>query len=147
MATIYLKKTLGGFVPNDEEGREIAKGIKLDEVIKCEFTRPRNLRFHNLFFGLLGLVYENTDGQFKSVDHLLTVVKVGIGHCFWTILKDGTQIPHTLSISFARMDEDLFRAFFNKAVDYIIAAILPVGKAQLESEVFSMLGFDLSNLR
>ena len=143
MSEAYLRRTLSGFAPEDDE---VLKGIPLGEVIKVTWTRPRNYKFHKYFFALLKLVCENTE-QFKSAKHLLYAVKVGIGHADLIRLKDGTEIWFPHSISFSKMDEDQFRAFFNKSVDWIIANVLPVGKSELESELFSLLGYDLNNLR
>lgn len=146
MSKVFLRRTLSGFAPDDENGKEVIKGIKVGEVIKCEITRPRNVKFHRLFFGLLNLVYENTE-QFKSVEHLLTVCKIGIGHADLVKLQNGQEYWHPRSISFAVMDEDQFRTFWDRSVNWLIANVLPVGKSELESELFSLLGYDLNNLR
>lgn len=145
MTTAYLRKTLSGFCLDDSED-ESCKAISLGEVIKVEWSRPRNARFHKYFFAMLKLIYKNTE-NFKSIQHLLAVIKIGIGHADLTVLKDGTEYWYPRSISWAAMDDDDFRAFFNKSVDWIIQNVLPVGKSELESELFSMLGYDLSNLR
>lgn len=147
MSAIYLRKTLGGFCPDDEDGVEAIKGIPLGEVIKAEWSRPRNYKFHKYFFAMLKLIVENTDGRFKSSKHLLQAVKIGVGSCDLITLKDGTEIWFPHSISFAKMGEDQFRDFFNKAVDWVILNVLPVEKHELERELFSMLGYDLSHLR
>ena len=141
---LLVAKHLGSLRPVDDAGTEVLRSIKQGEVLRVEIKRPRNVRFHRLFFGLLNLVYENVEG-YKSVEHLLTHVKIGIGHADAMIAQDGTTIWHPRSISFAKMDEESFRAFWNKAVDFIVLHILPVEKAELEREVFELLGINLDN--
>jgi hypothetical protein len=140
---VFVAKHFGALRPVDPVGEDAIAKIKHGEIVAVDLIRPRNGKFHRLFMGgLLALIYENTDGRFKSIDHLLTVVKIGIGHADLITLKDGTERWHPRSISFAKMDEDSFRAFFNRAVDYIIANILPVDKPDLEREVYERVGID-----
>ena len=141
MVEILMQKHFASFRPIDEAGEENLKGIAHGEVVKITLTRHRNLKFLRLFFGLLQLVQANTE-QFKSVEQLLVAVKIGIGHCDYMSFR-GELVPLPKSISFAEMDEDSFRLFWNKAVDLVIAEIMPVDRADLEREVFLMIGIDL----
>lgn len=145
---ILLQKRLGALRPLDDTATEALRAFQEGEVVSIELPkRPRNVGHHRLFFALLNLVYENTEGRFVSVDHLLTAVKIGIGHADLIALRDGTEIWHPRSISFAKMDQLAFRQFWDKSVDWIIANVLPVGKNELENEVFGLLGFNLESAR
>lgn len=145
---LLLQKRLGALRPLDDSATEALRTFSEGEVISIDMPkRPRNVNHHRLFFALLNLVFENTDGRFVSIDHLLTAVKIGTGHADLIALRDGTEIWHPKSISFAKMDQTAFRQFWDKAIDWIIANVLPVGKRELENEVFGLLGFDLENAR
>lgn len=146
MPKILLQKRLGALRPLDDAAETALRVFSEGEVVSIELPkRPRNVNHHRLFFGLLNLVFENTDGRFVSVEHLLTAVKIGTGHADLIALRDGTEIWHPRSISFAKMDQAQFRAFWDKAVDWILANVLPVGKRELEQEVFALLGFNMEN--
>ena len=142
MADFLFAKHFTSLRPTDESGQEFLRGLGTGEIVKVTVTRPRNVRFHRLFFALLNLVYENTE-TFASVEQVLTTVKYGIGH-FDTVIVNGQEEKHPRSISFARMDQDQFRQFWDRAVDYVIANILPANRADLEREVFEMIGIDLN---
>src|SRR3990167_7818324 len=111
MATdLIMRKRLGSLWPADPASEETLKLLKQGEDIRVTITKPRNLQFHKLFFALVNLVYENTE-NYQSADHLLTVIKVGIGHCELVHAPDGQLVAHVKSISFASMDDVEFRAF------------------------------------
>ncbi len=44
------------------------------------------------------------------------------------------------SISFAKMDQTAFRAFFDRAVELIITKIVPITKDHLEQRIYDILG-------
>lgn len=148
MSRVLLQKRLGALRPIDKIGTDALSVFQEGEVISIDTPKkPRNVNHHRLFFALLNLVFENTEGRFVSVDHLLTAIKIGIGHADLIALRDGTEIWHPRSISFASMDQAAFRAFWDKAVDFILAHVLPVGRDELENEVFGLLGMNLENAR
>lgn len=138
MTDLYMQRRLGSLWPVDDAGRiALEESVGVGEAVKVTVTKPRNGRFHRLFFSLLNLVAENTD---YTTDQLLHLVKIGIGHVDWVML-DGKQVPVPKSISFAKMDDTEFRKFFNRALDFICQKVIPgTNKGDLEREVFAMLG-------
>jgi|HubBroStandDraft_1064217.scaffolds.fasta_scaffold21533_5 hypothetical protein len=148
MVALFLRRSLSGFRPDDEESESALANMPVGELYRAEITKPRNPINHRRFFALLGLVYKNTDGRYKSLDVLREIVTIGVGHCDTSVIKvNGETFTHhtARSIAWSKMDETEFWPFWNRAVDYIIAEILPgVGKAELEREVFSILGIDLT---
>lgn len=107
---------------------------------------PRNERFHRYFFGIVGLVAENTD---YTPDQVLTLIKIGIGHVD-TIVMPGSGEPVYMprSISFAKMDEPQFRDFVDRSIKFILQRILPgVASEDFERELFERLGIDLNNIK
>jgi hypothetical protein len=138
MGALFVKHN-GSLCPADDEAKEALSSIRDGEQIRADVRRLRNLRFHRLFFGLLNLVQANTN--YRSVDELLAVVKLGIGHVELVVTPDGDALWLPKSISFAKMDDLEFRRFWNRALDYILQKIIPgTNRADLEQEVYAMLG-------
>ena len=53
---IYLKKTLSGLKPIDQESEDNLKKIKIGETRLYKVTKPRNYKYHQKYFVLLNLV-------------------------------------------------------------------------------------------
>jgi hypothetical protein len=136
MATeLFMRRKLGSLWPIDDEGREVLQGLPTDADVRVTIKRARNVQFHRLFFGLLNLVAQS-GGPYDSADQLLTVVKIGIGHVDGIIMPDGSMAWHPRSISFAKMDETEFRAFYDRAVDFIVKQVMPgTEESALRAEV------------
>lgn len=146
----FFKKALGNtLVPSTEDARKWLAGVKVGEVLRIKASRPRNIKHHQKFFALLQLIYENQE-HYKSVNQILLAFKCHIGHGEWVISKkpmayrpDGsvsgwTPIelfePH--SISFAKMDQGEFEAFYDKAVDFVTTVVIPgLPKGDLEQQL------------
>ena len=140
--SLFIKRG-GALYPLDEA---ILHGIPDDTVIKCKWTRPRHGQHHRLFFALLKMVFDNQT-ECKTMDVLLSVVKLGTGHADVVRTAQGFYFSVPRSISFARMDQDQFNKFFNRAVDFIVADILPgIDKAALTAEVYNLAGIPMALL-
>lgn len=126
------------FLPYNQTALDVLLKCKLDEPVTIEVKRERNLAHHNKYFALLGKVYENQD-WYQSVEDISTAFKFAIGHTRKIKTRDGIhEIP--LSISFAAMDQAAFDAFYSKAVDFLVAKVIPgLNRAELEREVMEMI--------
>ena len=115
-----VKDRMGALRPADEHAEEALKGIKAGEYLKVELTRPRNIKFHRLFFALLTVVHHNLPEElelkYPTVERLLWEIKLQTGQFDLGESLSGKPyyIPH--SISFAKMDEDSFEKFFTEAI-------------------------------
>lgn len=140
MATeLFMRRKLGSLWPIDAEGEAAMRDLPTDADVRVTIRRARNVQFHRLFFGLLNLVAQS-GGPYDSADQLLTVVKIGIGHVDGIVLPDGSMAWHPRSISFAKMDETEFRAFYDRAVDFIIKHVMPgTSESALRAEVEAMI--------
>ena len=147
----FIKKS-GRLVPAFDEGLEVLAKIKNGDIIDVTFSRPRSQKFHKLFYAMLRIVFDNMTWEedmrmrmkYMRPDYLLQDIKLGIGHKYTFIFPSGRIREFSRSISFASMDEDEFSIFFNRAVDYIIAEIIPMDKTALLHEVYQMVGIPLS---
>lgn len=140
MIELLCVKSLGRLMPSDAVGMDALKAIAEGSTVTARLTQTRNIRFHRLWFALLQTVFE-AQSSFVTLDHMHDAIKLGIGFSEERVDLDG--VVHTIpkSISFAKLDEDGFRAFFDRAVDLIITKILPrVSRDDLEDRVFEILG-------
>lgn len=126
-------------VPVDALGEgELFKNV--GKEIKIKPTKPRNPKFHRLFFGMIGVVFEHQE-QYPTLEGMLDAIKIAVGHCDKIIGIDKKTYFIPRSISFAKMDQESFEQFYNRAFNLVITAILPnIGKDYLEQEIFTMCG-------
>ena len=121
--TAIMVKRLGGLRPAHDADAEMLRTVPENALLKVTWTRPRNIRFHNKFFAMLGIILAN-QVTYKSMDQLLHVCKLRIGHVEVQKTAQGdVEIPK--SISWAKMDETEFSAFYNRAVDWVLSEVIP----------------------
>ena len=129
---IRLKKWNGGLIPFDDEAREVLAKKKHGEMVEADIVTPRNYEFHKKFFLMLNLVYDNTD-EFKSLDNLLSYIKIMTGECD-IIEANGIAFRVPRSISFAKMDNEAFDRFYSSAVDECLK-LVPLEKETLAQQI------------
>lgn len=95
-------------VPMYESGRVALAKIAEGEVRQIEVKNPRNLKKHNLWMAILGLIVANSDGRWRSKDHLRKSVLIALGLYDLVMGVDGKLFPLPLSMDFDHMDEDDF---------------------------------------
>lgn len=142
----YFRRTLSGLVPAGKDEEERLRKIKVGAVVQCEITQPRNIRFHRRFFGMLNVVYLACD-QWSDIRELLIDLKFRVGlvdqhrvidHRTGEILAVIT-VPR--SISFAAMDDEAFREFFDRCVRVICEDMVPgLDDSVLRDEVLRAVG-------
>ncbi len=133
-----MVKRLGALRPTDDQGTEDMAKIPDGSLLKVTWTRPRNIRFHNKFFAMMGIVLKNQE-HYQSMDELLGVCKLRIGHV--TVVSTGYgTVCWPKSISFAKMDETEFSAFYDRAVDWVLREVIPgLQRQHLDAEVEDQL--------
>lgn len=136
MATkIMLAKQFGALRPIDTAGEEVISNMGNGEIVSVEIKRPRNVGHHRKLFALLGLVADNHP-TYTNVDLVLAAVKIELGHVDILERPNGERVPLPRSISFAKMDQSAFDAFYDGVVKLIVTRFLPgVNRADLEREV------------
>ena len=133
-----MAKKLNGLSPIDESGEAVIRKLGLGEIVSIEMKRPRNVKFHAKFFAMLNIIFQNQD-HYKSLDDLLEICKLAIGHCHTVETKFGlVKIPD--SISFAQMDESEFADFYDRACKWVIEEVIPgLDRQGLDEEVRAQL--------
>ncbi len=119
MEIILIKTLNGSFKPAYDCDYENAKKIKVNEPYVFSYKKPRNLRFHKKFFGLLNLVYQNQE-RYNNIDHLRRDLIIEAGFYDVRYNFQGVETFEPKSISFAKMDENEFSDLYNRCVDVVV---------------------------
>jgi hypothetical protein len=137
MAKTLMLRTLSGLQPTDDMGREALRGIKVGEHVAVEVTRPRNIRHHRLYWQLCQSIAEAVGAKAESVSD---VIKVRTGHV--TVVKTASGLMEfPRSISFAKMDQAGFSAFFDDACRVVCSEFIPHMKpSELRNDILRMTG-------
>ena len=124
----------------DIAGIEAIASLSHDELVTVRVTRPRNIKHHRLFFGLLNLVFRSQN-YYATSEHMLDDIKEAVGHYEVVPSKFGGTRRRPKSINFNSMDQTAFNEFYEKAMHFILTEILPrMDRADLEQRVYEILG-------
>lgn len=138
MARFLAKKRLGSLHPVDEQGESMLRKISPEDLLAVEVKRPRNGKFHRKFFAMLQIILEN-QSHYKSIDDLLDVCKLRVGHCRTIETRQG-EVKVPASISFASMDQSEFEAFYDRACAWVVEEVIPgLQRSDLDAEVEAQL--------
>jgi hypothetical protein len=130
---IIAYRTLNGFEVQESDREKIQK-MKLGKMVQIDVTSPRNIKFHRMFFGMLQEAFKNQD-QYTPFERFVDVIKLGIHHVDVIIMPNGFTTYKPKSISFAKMDNEAFSEFFDKAGHYIEDTFnIPWEDLKLEAE-------------
>ena len=117
------RRTLDGFAPASEEAQEFFAKTKLGQLVALSGTRPRNVKFHRLFFAMLRLISENSTPPIsrKAALHFAKLA-TGTGE----VVTDSRGETHFIpgSISFASMDQEAFDAFVKVAIPPLVGRFM-----------------------
>lgn len=121
------------FTAADEVSAEVLKEVPTDRESKLVITVPRNLKFHKKFFALLKVIVDYMDEETRlrhnifDSRELLQRLKIDLGlyslHIMGpnSTLPEGTCVYVPDSISFGKMDETKFAAFYKAVIGVAIA--------------------------
>jgi hypothetical protein len=133
MARLYLKKTLTGFVPADEETRMLGRKYKLGEIYKADVVKPRSYQHHKLCMALLNLTYQNQE-RYTNFEEFRKAVAMAAGHCEELHTLDGEVLKLPGSLSYDALDEVEFTQVM-AAMMTVCCGILGMNAPELEAEV------------
>jgi hypothetical protein len=105
---------------------DVIKGWPLGQGVRANVKKARDIVKHRKFFALVEVVThysEVYDTRAKALD----AIKLVAGHVDWMLSPvTGDMVPIPKSISFASMDDDTFKVFYNDAVNGVLKHILPM---------------------
>lgn len=138
MASLFLRVTPSGFVPQDEQAEAYRKALKLGQVVRAEVKIPRNYQHHKLIMALLTLTFRNLPEEYErlwpSFNQFRKAVAYEVGHREETILKDGTIIEGPGSLSYDALDEAAFTRVSGAMMTWC-ANLLDMHEPELAAEV------------
>ena len=122
---LFVKNTISGLVPCDDNDYEEKKKLKLGEVYQVTISRPRNYEFHKKYFALINCAWEclseNQTEFFKDINNFRKTMELNAGHCETIYSIERREfIEQVLSISFDKMDNDEFESLYNRVFDVIL---------------------------
>ncbi len=137
MKRAFFTRTLSGLTPDDDVAREMLRGIAVGRVVAVEVYRPRNLEFLRLYWAMASKI---ADAIGVETDNVSDVLKVKTGH-YTTVQTKSETLKFPRSISFAKMTEPEFKAFFERCCRIICTEWLPhMDHKQVQSELLEMMG-------
>lgn len=142
MVKFLAVKKLSALRPIDEAGEVALRSFGDGELVTVDVKKARNAKHHRMFWALMTVVWDNLDhGRYPTLDSFVAAVKIGTGHREVVFLSNNTEVYIPKSISFSKMDQTEFSAFYNLVCDLIAKHWLPgVSSAELRAEVSIMIG-------
>jgi len=142
MARVLFEKHFASLRPLDRAGENALSRFKQGDIVAVEIRKPRNAKFHRLYWSLITIVHDNMDGdRYPTPEDLHAAIKIAAGIRTQIQLPDGTIGFIPGSIAFHKMDEEAFSQFFGRVCDLISKHFLPgVSNEDLRAEVEVMIG-------
>ena len=117
---IYLVKQFNGmYKPAYDSDLEKSKKHKVNDIIKFEATKPRNIKFHKKFFSLINMVFQNQE-VYTDINNLRKELTKACGFYTEYVNHKGVTVYEAKSISFAKMDNTEFDELYNKFLDVVV---------------------------
>lgn len=140
---IYLAKTPSGHIigATEQDCEKLSK-VKANTVIRAQIKKMRNGALHRKFFALLNLVFANQD-HYKEFNHLLTDIKLRVGHYEEVVKFDGELMLLPKSINFDSMEDYQFQEFYSRVTAAVIHDYYydDIAESELENQVMQRLSF------
>lgn len=88
------------------------------ETIAFTWAPPRSPEFHRAHFALMKLIFESQDA-YTDPEALRAWLTVGAGHADIVPAPDGVLVAIPRSISYESLDDEAFRAFHARVLDFL----------------------------
>ena len=127
------RREYSGFVPASALAQEFFDKTKVGKLVELPGKKPRNAGFHRKYFQMVRIV---ADGAGILPDDMLVLIKYALHHYDMVPSPAGGKFPKLRSISFAKMDQQEFDAFYQRTLTLIVEQILPGSSmADLQSAI------------
>ena len=136
------KTSLGHLAPSDGQAQQHMKGLKVDQAVSVTIVRPRNIKFHRLFFKALDIVWKNGgDEKYDNFNAFRDEILMRAGHYREHVHLSGKISYQAKSISFAKMGELEFNEIYYKCLDVMIEHFMPgMEREKLDKEIRERVG-------
>jgi hypothetical protein len=133
------------FEPLGAEAFKKSLKLKLNDYIRLETWKERNIIFHRKFFAFLNTVIyflpeDNKYDRFRNIDYLREELMIMIGEVDIHITFEGEQVLKPKSISFRSMDNERFEKVYSLSVDAVLKYFLhDISKEDFEKHLLNFL--------
>lgn len=110
---LWLRRIGEGLVPDSVDSAAEFARLPFGKSLHCEVKQPRNSSHHRLYWALCARIAQAKDLTSENVSDLF---KIASGHCEIIRSKKYGDIRLPKSISFAKMEQTEFSAFFERCV-------------------------------
>jgi hypothetical protein len=105
----FVKKGMA-LHPTDEDSRKGMLRMGDGECVLVTIVRPRNTKFHRLYFAMCAAIGENCEPR-RDAESIDLELRIRAGH-YDVILVDGIECRVPKRIAFARLSADQWEALF-----------------------------------
>ncbi len=134
MAEIYLKRTLAGFVADDEAAANSIRRIPVGTTVRCEIVKPRSVQQLRMYWAMCSLVAMN-HAELQTREQVDQALRLLTGHVDLVKVGDQTlQLPRR--IAFAKLSQDEWAEYLARAKDAVCEHLLPgVDGNEIQNEI------------
>ncbi len=136
MSDHYFVRTIGGLAPVDDAAREAMNHYGTGEILRVKLFRDRNPRHHRLWFGLLGLVFQNQQ-RYLSQEALRFAITIQAGFVDEIRLSGDRVALKPKSLSWGKMDQAEFSEFYAAALKAIPELLPELANVDWERELLT----------
>lgn len=112
--TIFWVRRVGSVLhPSGNDAIAALSKLPFGRTLKVEVKQPRNGNFHRLYWALCARIGDAVGVDPENISDLL---KIETGHCVIVKSKTYGELRLPRSISYAAMDNDAFKTFFDRCV-------------------------------
>jgi hypothetical protein len=125
---VSFKYMGGGFIPANENARDLETRAKRNEELYFIEVTGRDLKFNRCYFALLGYIYEYLPEKFKrsikKSDFYQFVKHLKGDYNVIFEFNDGTKMVEYESISFGRMSQKSFEAYISEQLPFLYSEVV-----------------------
>ncbi len=135
MATFWCIRRGDALYPDGSDSAAAMTKVPFGQRIQVEAKRPRNAGHHRLYWALCARIGAAIDVDPENISDIL---KIETGHCTVVRTKSRGEIRLPKSISFAKMDQTAFDAFFERCVR-VIQTEWGISRSEIQDAVADLL--------
>ena len=151
MMLALMKTPLGQMVPADDESTELVATLKTGDVVRADFAKQRNYKFHRKMFAMLKVGFDHWEPATqehnglpvqKSFERFRKDCIIAAGYYEPVVALNGEVRAEAHSISFAKMDEAEFEKLYSAVADVLLQRVLKnYTRADLDRVVEHIISF------
>lgn len=149
MTDLYLRRTLTGFAPDTDADMKAMSRFKLNEVVRADVKKPRNLGYFRKWWALVKVGYELWEETcprhlYKGMevlpdfDRFRRDVTILAGCARPVINVKGEMRLEAESIAFGNMTDERFDDLYNATINVLLNKVLAASSGITEKRLREM---------